>query len=271
MKLKVKYKQLRRKLFYRLTGRIKKGEYSLEMAKEYWQYAPLGLGREKTSTETLLGADDETLRSLINQSIEVRERRNLLDVKRIEHWILKGRIKRMLDFGCGVGADGVRFAKDLGIEVTFADIVESNVKLVSRYPGVFGINSRTLLIDKSEEFVFPEVYDMIFSDGVLHHIPNAFKVVENLRKYLRTNGLFIAMLYSPKLYTESGAKNLSEFRALSEGRTPRGAKVFNPYSTVYDEDEAKQLFAGFELVDSLRTYDDLYGWYVFKSSGSVGA
>jgi hypothetical protein len=39
----------------------------------------------------------------------------------------------MMDFGCGLGQDGLHFARKLGLRVTFADIVPSNAALTARF------------------------------------------------------------------------------------------------------------------------------------------
>ena len=50
----------------------------------------------------------------------------------------------MLDFGCGMGSDGVYFSKLLGLKVTFADIVPSNVEIVKRYSKIWNIPTKAI-------------------------------------------------------------------------------------------------------------------------------
>jgi len=93
---------------------------------------------------------------------------------------------------------------------------------------------------------------------VLHHTPRAKEIVENLKRFLRPNGLFICMLYTQKHFKATGAKTLREYAMLSEG-DPR-----NPYSDYYDTDKARRLFSGFDLLEVFQTYGKKFGWYVFE-------
>ncbi len=185
---------------------------------------------------------------------------------RILEWIIEKGLKSLLDFGCGIGQDGVYFATKCPhtIKVTFADIVESNVKLVSRYAQIFNIGSNAIIIEDPERHSFPETYDMILANGVLHHTPKARQIVLNLKRYIELNGIFVCMLYTSEHFKSRRARNLREYAFLSEGRLPKSAKsIFNPHSEFYDKAKAKKLFDGFKLLDRFTTHGKKFGWYVW--------
>lgn len=180
---------------------------------------------------------------------------------KISNWIKRENIKNLLDFGCGLGQDGVYFAKTLDIKVNCADIVLSNIRLVSRYSKIWGIKTNGIYInDDPKEFQFPESYDAIFSNGVLHHTPKAKEIIVNLKRFLKPNGLLMCMLYTKKSFEKTQSKNLQEFAILSESIAP----IINPYSDFYDIKKTKKIFEGFELLEVFQTYEDRYGWYIFR-------
>ena len=245
--------------------RTKVGPYSLEKARKYWEYAPLSItvGFSKLSTRDLIRQPDDAVKRLVERSIYERNLKEGASVyrKKITEHIKKGNVKHMLDFGCGIGQDGVYFAKTCGVAVDFADIVESNVILTKRYNRIWNISANSIFIDVDpQEFCFPKEYDLILANGVLHHTPKAKEIIQNLHRFLKSNGLFICMLYTPKHFKATGARNIKEYAILSEGFAP----IQNPYSDFYDLAKAKELFGGFELLETFTTHQGKFGWYVWR-------
>jgi len=240
----------------------KRQEYSLEKAREYWQYSPCSIGSSKTISMELKRKTDDYIKRFIERSIEERNIKEgaMVYRRKVSDWIKKERVKYVLDFGCGLGQDGVYFSRKLNVKVTFADIVESNTRLTSRYNQIWGIPTQSIFIDSDPKtFAFPEVYDMIFANGVLHHAPEAKEIVQNLTNFLVYNGIFICMLYTPKHFKATRARNLEAYARKSEGLAP----IENPYSDYYDEKKARDLFIGFALLDKWTTHKGKFGWYVF--------
>jgi len=242
-----------------------KKPYSLDRAREYWKYAPSSIGRVKISSERLIQLSDVDLKTFVERSIQRRTIEQGADAyrNRVSSWIEKENVMNLLDFGCGLGQDGVHFAKTLGIRVTFADIVPANAKLVSRYSKIWGISSEGIYIScDPKEYEFPETYDAIFANGVLHHTPEAREIILNLKRFLKPNGLFICMLYTRKVLERTQARTLDEFAVVSEGV----ASVVNPYSDFYDVEKTKGVFEEFELLETFQTCKGRFRWYVFKAS-----
>jgi len=258
----------------RLRWRAQKApaiDYSLEEARRYWQYAPNSLESTKTTSKELLNKPDAYLKEFVLRSIEARNsKEGAMEYRtKVLQWIIQKKVKSYLDFGCGIGQDGVYFAIKCPhtLEVTFADIVESNIKLVSNYARIFGIHSNAILVENPETQSLHEAYDMIFANGVLHHSPRARQIILNLKRYLRLGGLFVCMLYTPEHFKSRHARNLREYAFLSEGKLPRSAETLaNPYSDFYDEAKAKKLFEGFEVLDHFTTHQKKFGWYALTPS-----
>lgn len=259
---------LRLRLWVRKAPTI---SYSLDEARKYWQYIPNSIGSTKTTTKELLDKPDDYLRKFVWRSIETRNSKEGAIAYRtmVLKWIIEKDVKSLLDFGCGIGQDGVYFATRCphAIKVIFTDIVESNVKLVSRYARIFNIRSNAMLIENLETESFLEAYDMILANGVFHHTPKARQIVLNLKRYLEPNGLFICMLYTSEHFKSRRARSLREYTFLSEGVLPKSAKsIFNPYSDFYDKAKVEKLFEGFKLLDHFTTHEKKFGLYVWRKS-----
>jgi FkbM family methyltransferase len=238
---------------------VKNQNYSLAKAREYWKYAPSSIGNFKISSEELLKMTDEDLKKFIEKSIKLRNTKKAIN--RVSAWICKENVRNMLDFGCGLGQDGVYLSCNLGINVTFADIVESNVKLTRRYRRIWNIPTKSIYIKTNpKKFKFPEIYDMVFANGVLHHTPEAKEIVKNLTQYLKPNGLFICMLYTPKHFESMRVETIEEYALVSEGSAP----LLNPYTDYYTLDKAKKLFEDYTLLETFTTNNGKFGWYVWR-------
>jgi 2-polyprenyl-3-methyl-5-hydroxy-6-metoxy-1,4-benzoquinol methylase len=246
---------------------VEKKPYSLDKAREYWKYAPSSISSVKKSSEELIKLSDIDIRRFIEKSIQNRNVLHDSNIYRnkVSDWIKRENIKKILDFGCGLGQDGVYFTKTLDIKVDYADIVLSNIKLVSRYSKIWGIKTNGIYIsDDPKKFIFPDIYDAIFSNGVLHHTPEAKEIIWNLRKFLKSDGLFICMLYTKKSFQETKSKNINEYAILSESIAP----IINPYSDFYTLDKAKKIFKGFNLLESFFNYNERYRWYIFRKKSA---
>lgn len=87
---------------------------------------------------------------------------------------------RVLDIGCGEGKDAVFFARN-GYEVTAFDIAESGLSKGRRFAEACGVNVNFFRADLMD-FRPDEEYDIVFSSGVLHYIPEPLRA-EILQSY----------------------------------------------------------------------------------------
>ena len=159
--------------------------------------------------------------------------------------------KKVLEIGCGSGIDSAEFAKH-GAEVYSVDMTDKAVnhtKKLFKQLKLKGEISKAVASDLPFQNDF---FDLVYSYGVLHHIPYPERALEEIHRVLKPKGKCYAMLYHKDsllyyysvLYLGGVVFNcfkngLSEKEVLakySEG------KMGNPYSRVYTKDEAKRLF-----------------------------
>lgn len=250
--------------------RAKRNAYSLNDARAYWRYPP-SKAHGKRDTAEYAQESDEFIKNLIEREIELRDARQdtRLFKDKVAEWVKRKNSSSMLDFGCGLGEDGLYFAKALGLAVTFADIVPPNVALVSRYANIWNVPTRAVLVDDPKTFDFGHKFDLIFSNGVLHHSPEAPAIVANLKRFLQRGGLFIVMLYTRAHYEQVGALTGADYINKSESSPP--VPVNNPWTEYYDTAKARELFKGCTLLDQWTTYREMFGWYCFALDANSSA
>lgn len=112
--------------------------------------------------------------------------------------------QRVLDYGCGIGLEALQYT-GRGNEVWVADIVPDNIRVAERLfelsgerlPGIARIDASGNLINRSGKTMRAAgAFNIIHCAGVLHHIPNAREVVEQMHGWLADGGVLRLMLYS---------------------------------------------------------------------------
>jgi tellurite methyltransferase len=87
---------------------------------------------------------------------------------------------RLLDIGCGEGRNAIYFAKH-GFEVTALDYSLPGLRKVEQYAEEVEVSVRTIHED-IRSCSLHEVYDVLFSTGTLHYLPDEIKA-ERFRNY----------------------------------------------------------------------------------------
>ncbi|MFC2165938.1 class I SAM-dependent methyltransferase [Acidobacteriota bacterium] len=103
--------------------------------------------------------------------------------------------KRVLEIGCGLGTDGVQFSK-YGALYTGIDLTAEAVMLARQNFTLRGISAKFCQAD-AEALPFPkEIFDHVFSHGVIHHTPRPEKIVAEIYRVLKPGGTITVMLYN---------------------------------------------------------------------------
>ncbi len=111
-----------------------------------------------------------------------------------ERW--KG--KKVLEIGCGIGTDTIRFAR-AGARVTAMDLSEESLAVARRRASVFDLEDRITFhqanAERLSETVPVETYDLVYSFGVVHHTPHPRNVIREIRKYMGSRSVLKIMVY----------------------------------------------------------------------------
>ena len=114
-----------------------------------------------------------------------------------------GRGKDVLEVGCGVGTDGVQWAK-AGARYTAIDLTPEGVRLSAENFRLRGLEGRLLQVN-AEHMPFPDdSFDIVYSHGVIHHAPDIERVVSEIHRVLRPGGEAIVMVYHRHSYNYYG-------------------------------------------------------------------
>lgn len=102
--------------------------------------------------------------------------------------------KKVLEIGCGNGADGVMFAL-AGADYTGVDLTNAAIEATRAHFEFSGVKG-TFQIENAESLSFAdESFDFIYSHGVLHHTANPDNAFEEVYRVLRVGGNAVLMLY----------------------------------------------------------------------------
>jgi ubiquinone/menaquinone biosynthesis C-methylase UbiE len=103
--------------------------------------------------------------------------------------------KDVLEIGCGVGIDLVRFASG-GAKVTGVDFSTTAIELAEQHFKTAGQEAKLLLMD-GEAMDFPdESFDVVFAHGVLQYTADPFRMAREMYRVLRPGGQAIVMMYN---------------------------------------------------------------------------
>jgi ubiquinone/menaquinone biosynthesis C-methylase UbiE len=210
---------------------------------------------------------------------------------------LKG--KRILEIGTGVGTDARKIVEYGGI-YTGINVDAGSVDMTAKALSVFSVPgevrqcSATVISFKNESF------DVVYSFGVLHHIPEVEKAVAEIRRVLKPGGELLVMVYnksSINYYIEilflrklfllllvlPGVIRVLHFLGLPREKLERHVEIYrtsknmnaqewlsrntdgpdNPYSCVYGRIDAEKLFHDFSIISDDVYFFDYRHWGIF--------
>jgi len=105
---------------------------------------------------------------------------------------------KLLDIGCGEGRNAVFFARN-GYDVTAFDLSEVGIEKTKRMAEDIGIQLRAFQTNINE-YRLEEEFDILFSTGVLHYIPQEVRedVFDNYKTHTSDNGLNVLSVFVRK-------------------------------------------------------------------------
>ncbi len=166
---------------------------------------------------------------------------------------------RLLEIGCGMGTDLLQFARG-GARVTGADLTPRSVEISKLRFRLYSVPGQFVLADGERLPFADESFDVVYSNGVLHHTPGTDVAVREAHRVLKPGGTAKVMLYHRNSLAYWG--ELFFRRGLLGGELLRGRSMnevmsrwveissadARPLVKVYSRREARELFSMFREV-----------------------
>jgi ubiquinone/menaquinone biosynthesis C-methylase UbiE len=104
--------------------------------------------------------------------------------------------KDVLEIGCGIGTDGMEFAR-CGARYIGVDLTPKSLELTRERFNVFGVLGRFEVANAEEGLpLADDSIDHVYSFGVIHHSPAPEKIIREIYRVLRPGGTLTVMLYN---------------------------------------------------------------------------
>lgn len=213
--------------------------------------------------EQLYGATDrnltpENLAEMVDGFEDLMKIRQHLAVVEMPLADLSG--KHVLEIGPGGGGHSCLFKK-YGAQVTVADITPERALSATRKLSLMdGPESAGFNADGENLPFTDNTFDLVYSNGVLHHSENADQCIAEVFRVLKPGGTAVIMLYSrhsaifwlniaPRALITGEMFRWPEAQwigRLTEGR-PKFGTTKNPYTRVYSKAEMQKAFQHFDI------------------------
>ena len=101
---------------------------------------------------------------------------------------------RLLEIGCGMGTDLLQFARG-GARCIGIDLTPRSVEITRHRFALYNLNGAFMIADGEHLPFATETFDVVYSNGVLHHTPNTAGAIREVHRVLRPGGTAKIMLY----------------------------------------------------------------------------
>jgi ubiquinone/menaquinone biosynthesis C-methylase UbiE len=103
--------------------------------------------------------------------------------------------RRLLEIGCGVGIDLIRFAQG-GAIVTGVDLAPQSIQLATRNFQWHDLPADLRVMNGEALELEDNSFDVVYAHGVLQYTANAEKMAKEMHRVLKPGGEAIAMVYN---------------------------------------------------------------------------
>ena len=212
------------------------------------------------------GLDRPTLLALLDETEAMFRERDMLAVTEMPIETLTG--KRVLEIGSGAGAHSALFAHH-GAQVVAIDLAFDRARATSRKLALLGDDAHgcAAVTGDAERLPFAtDSFDIVYSNGVLHHSPDTAAAIAELRRVLKPGGLAVVMLYCKSsinywvtLWLGYGLlrgglrRGVDRLGARTEWAGGAAPATENPITRCYTRSGIETLFAEFENVGARKS------------------
>lgn len=170
--------------------------------------------------------------------------------------------ERVLEIGAGMGTDLAQFAKH-GAIVTDLDLSSGHLALAKENFALRGLEGAFVHHD-AERIPFPDdTFDVVYTNGVIHHTPNTQSVIGEILRVLRPGGKAIVMVYAENslhywrnlvgwqglVYGKLGTRSIGDVMSETVELSEAGAR---PLVKVYTAKRLRAMFSAFEDVSIVK-------------------
>jgi ubiquinone/menaquinone biosynthesis C-methylase UbiE len=131
--------------------------------------------------------------------------------------------KRLLEVGCGVGIDLIRFAKGDAV-VTGIDLAEVSIGLAKENFKQRRLPAELLTMNGEELLFEDDSFDVVYAHGVLQYTAHAPKMMGEIHRVLHPDGKAIMMVYNRNSWLNAMSK------VMNVGLEHEDAPVLKKYS-----------------------------------------
>jgi SAM-dependent methyltransferase len=103
--------------------------------------------------------------------------------------------KYLLEVGCGVGTDLIRFA-EAGVRVVGVDLAEVSIDLAKKNFAEHGLSADLHVMDGEALEFEDDTFDVVYAHGVLQYTADASRMVQEIHRVLKPGGEAIMMVYN---------------------------------------------------------------------------
>jgi ubiquinone/menaquinone biosynthesis C-methylase UbiE len=219
--------------------------------------------------------DTRKLKKHLKDVEDLFAHRKLLPVTEINLDEIAG--KSILEIGSGSGGHSALFKK-YRADIVSVDITPQRVRSTALKLSLLNPDNGVAFVADAENLPFhDESFDIVYSNGVLHHSENTNKCIKEVYRVLKPNGKAVIMLYSRhsvvywlNLFIK-GVFSGTVFRLpeeewlgrITEGK-PKYGETKNPITRVYSKKQIENLFMSFKIV-SIRK-----GSFMFSNLPKLG-
>ena len=104
--------------------------------------------------------------------------------------------QRLLEVGCGIGTDLVRFAKG-GARVTGVDLAQTAIDLARKNFELNGVAPEELRVADGEALPYHDAsFDVVYAHGVIQYTADPARLIRECHRVLKPGGAAIFMVYN---------------------------------------------------------------------------
>jgi SAM-dependent methyltransferase len=171
----------------------------------------------------------------------------------------KFRDARLLEIGCGMGTDLLQFARG-GACCIGIDLTPRSIEITRHRFRLYDAGGAFMISDGEHLPFRDESFDVIYSNGVLHHTPDTAGAIREVHRVLRPGGTAKVMLYHRNslnywfdIVLRRGVLRADFLRGRSVAEIMSRVVEFSdhdarPLVKVYSRKEARELFSMFKDV-----------------------